>query len=329
MATSGSWDYSVTASSVITAAAENIGLIAAGDTIDTGDFASILKRLNFIVKQWQGKADMAQGLKVWTRQRLSIFLNANQIRYSIGPAATDDRASVNALATTLGAAKAANATAITLTSTAGMTDNDQIGFVTTAGSIGWTTITTVNSSVSVTVPANTIGAAAAGGVVYTYTSQAQRFPTIETAVLRDNSQAGQPIDLPVRIYTDVAQYEMLPQKYANGDPLSILVEPQRLNTYVTTDFAPANMWKNLRLTVIYPAEDYDSATGADDIAFPQEWFAALEWELSLRIAPMFGTSWTKEMQMNYVSATMIARQLNPDNTSSYFEPDKEYYSGRY
>lgn len=328
MSTSGSWNYNATASTIINAAAEDLGVQQGFGNLSTTDFASMLTRLNLLVKQWQGRTDMAQGFKVWTRQRLTIFPVANQIRYSIGPNSTDDRASVNALATTLGGAKAASATTIPMTSTTGMTAGDNIGFVTTAGPIGWTTIFSVDSATQVTLPANTIGAAAAGNVVYTYTSKAQRFVDWEYVSLRDNSSAGQPIDLPMRVYTDVQQYEALPQKYANGDPLAVLIEPQRLSTIVTCNFAPANMWKSLRLTVFYPSEDYDDSTGADDISFPQEWYAALEWELALRCAPLFGTTWTKEMQINYANATTIARELNPQNTSTYFQPGFEGYDYR-
>ena len=328
MATSGTWNYNATASIIIQAALEDIGVVNTGGTPATTDFASALVRLNLIVKQWQGNADMAQGIKMWTRQRVNVFLTNGQVRYLIGPNSTDDRASANALSTLLGAAKGASATAITVTSTAGMTAADQIGFVLADGTIGWSTISNVINATSLTIAANSLGAANVNGVVYTYTSKAQRFVDIEYADLRDNSQAGQPIDLPIRIYTDVKEYESLPQKYAAGDPLAILVEPQRLNTVVTTNFSPPNLWKNLRLTVIYPAEDYTSATGADDISFPQEWFAALEWELALRCSPLFGATWTKEHDRNYASATAIARQLNPQNTSSYFQPNAESYDHR-
>lgn len=328
MSTSGTWNYNATALIIIQAALEDIGVVNVGGTLAATELAGGLARLNLLVKQWQGRADMAQGLKVWTRQRVSVFLTNGQIRYLVGPAGTDDRASANALSTTLSAAKAASATAISVTSGIGTTNADQIGFVLADGTIGWSTISSGGGTNSLVIAANALGAAAAGAVVYTYTSKAQRFPDIEYAVLRDNSQAGQPIDLPIRIYTDVKEYESLPQKFAAGDPLAILVEPNRLNTVVTTNFSPPNLYKNLRLTVFYPAEDYTSAAGADDISFPQEWFAALEWELALRCTPMFGAVWTKEMQENYANATMIARELNPQNSSSYFQPNAESYDTR-
>jgi hypothetical protein len=229
---------------------------------------------------------------------------------------------VNSLATTLGAAKAANATAITVSSTTGMTAADVIGFVLNTGALGWSTITTVDSSTTLTIAANSLGAADSGKVVYTYTSKAQRFVTIESALLRDNSAVGQPTDLPIPVYTDVGQYEALAQKLAPGDPTAILVEPTRLNTVVTCNFATANSWKTLRLTVIYPAEDYDAAAGSDDIAYPQEYFAALEWELAFRLAPKFGKPWTQSMQTVYQTCVLEGINLNPDNTSESFEPGR-------
>ena len=323
MTTSSSWNYQVTALQVITDAAEDIGVIANGQSLDPNDLATMLRSLNFIAKQWQGRSDKFPGLKIWTRQRLSIFPVANQVSYNVGPNSTDDRASVNALATTLGAAKAANATSVTVSSTTGMTAADQIGFVTSAGPIAWTTISSVDSATGLTLPANSVGAAASGAVVYTYTSKAQRFVECEQALLRDNSQVGQPIDIPLLVYTDVQQYEQLTQKFAQGDPNAILIEPFRLNTRVTTNFAPTNMYKNLRLTVMYPAEDYDDATGADDIAFPQEYFAALSAELGLRCCKKFGKSWTTELDKAYQVAVVEGINLNPQNTHLHYEPGKD------
>ena len=320
MATSGSFDYSVTASNIIVAAHEDLGVLASGATIDSNDETAALRTLNLLVKQWQGRSDKFPGLKIWTRQRLVLFFVAAQSRFLVGPASTDDRASANSLATTLGAAKAANATAITVTSTAGMTAADVIGFVTDAGPLGWGTISTVDSAIGLTIAANTIGAAASGKVVYTYTSKAQRFVDIEAAVLRDNSSAGQPIDTPIEVYTDVGQYESLPQKLAAGDPTAILVEPQRLNTVVTMNFASSNTYRTLRLTVFYPAEDYDAV--ANDVAFPQEYFALLEWELARRIAPRFEVKWTETMKENWTMAMQGAVNLNPENSSLFFEPEK-------
>lgn len=323
MTTSSSWTYSVTALQVITSAAEDIGVIEPGQTLDSSDLATMLRTLNLLVKQWQGMSDKFPGLKIWTRQRMVIWFVSGQNKFSIGPASTDDRASVNALSTTLTADKAASATAITVTSTAGMTAADIIGFVTTAGALGWGTISNVNSSTTLTIAANSIGVEASGGVVFTYTTKAQRFVEIETASLRDWSGVGQPIDIPIEIYTDVGQYENITQKYASGDPTAILFEPVRLSTVIRTNFASPNTYKTLYLTVIYPAEDYTSATGSDDIGYPQEYYAALEWELARRCASKFGRAWTQDLATHWSIAVQDGVNLNPQDTSLSFEPGRD------
>lgn len=326
MATSGSYDYSVTAAQIITAAAENLNIIQAGGTVATADSNTMLQRLNFIAKQWQGAADMAQGLKVHTRQRITLFLAKGQQRYTIGPASTDARATTQYGRTTVSSAYASgtslSVTAITDTTTypgttVSMTSGDIIGVVLNDGTIGWTTLNGTPGSSPVTLQAGLASAAAAGNYVFWFTSRAQRFPVLEYAVLRNSDR----IDMPLYVYRDVEEYEALTNKTASGDPISILVEPLRLNTAVTFDFQPNDVTKVVNLDVLYPAEDYDATS--NDIAFPQEWFAALEWELTLRCAPLFSVTWTPEMEKNYQNATSIARELNQDNSSLYFQPGRD------
>lgn len=326
MATSGSWDYSATASQIITAAAEDIGLVQPGATLATNLQTAMLRRLNFIAKQWQGKADMAKGLKLHTRQRVTVFLAKNQPTYLVGP--SGDHATTQYGRTTLSAAEAAGQTTLSITATTDttnypgttvtMTAADKIGIVQTDGTLFWTTISSTGAGPTVVVDdALTVGAAS-GAYVYWYTNKAQRFPFCEAAVLRNSSI----VDIGLPVFTDVRQYEEgISNKTQQGDPIQLLIEPIRLSTRVTTDFYPQDVTKQLRLTVLYPAEDYDATT--DDIAFPQEWFAALEWELALRSCPFGGRTWTNEMNVNYAQATAIARELNPENTSRHFEPGRD------
>jgi hypothetical protein len=328
--TSSVWTYSVTASDIITSALEDIEVIANGQTADANDVTTSLRTLNLLVKQWQGTSDKFPGLKVWTRQRVAMPFVLNQSRYLIGPASSDDRAAVmvgssataSFVATQLSAAKAANATSVTVSSTTGMTAADQIGFINaTTGVLGWTTISSVDSATGLTLPANSVAAALSGSIVYTYTSKAQRFVEVESVVLRDWSSPSQPIDMGLELYTDVQQFEAITQKQAPGDCTAVLVEPQRLNTAITLNFAAANLYKTLRMTVIYPAEDY--TTTANDIAYPQEYFAALEWELARRLAPKFGKPWSSDMQNHWTIAVTEGVNINPDNTSLSYEPNRE------
>lgn len=323
MATSGSFDYSVTASDIITAALEDINVLVAGETVDSDDSALALRTLNMMVKQWSGNADQAQGLKVHTRQRVTVFLAKNQRQYLIGPASSDARATTSYGRTTLSADEALGQTVLSITSntdttlnpgtTVTMTSGDFVGIVLDDGTIHWSTISGTPTT-TMTIADALTSAASSGKRVYWFTSRAQRFVDIEDARLRDDEL----IDTHVGVFRTVEEYESLPQKDGEGDPTAILVEPLRTQTRVTTDFAPQDVTNQLRLTVMYPAEDYDATT--NDIAYPQEWFAALEWELAKRLAPKFNKRWTKTHEINWEQATQIARQLNPQATTIYFQP---------
>lgn len=323
MTTSGSYDFSVTALEIITAAAENLGLISSGGTLSSAYRATMLQRLNFIAKQWSGNADMEQGLKFHTRQRLTLFLAKGQQTYSISP--SGDNCTAQYGRTTISATEAAGQTVLSITSntdtttypgtTVTMTNSDKVGIQLDDGTIQWTTISGTPST-TMTVGAALTGQASAGNYVWWYTNKAQRFPLLEYAVLRNSSYQ----DTSLEIFREVSEYEQLPDKGADGDPISLLCEPLRTSTRITLDMQPTDVTKVINMTVQYPAEDYDDAAGADDIAFPQEWFAALEWELTLRCCAIFERKWTPVMQQNYQQATAIARQLNPAECTAYFMP---------
>jgi hypothetical protein len=322
MATSGSWDFSLTAAQIIAAAYEDLGVIAPGGTVASADSTMALRRLNMLVKQWQGNSDLAPGLKIHTRQRVTLFLAVGQQNYLVGPASTDARATTQYGRTTVSSAYASgtslSVTALTDTTTypgttVTMTNSDIIGVELNDGTIGWTTISAAASS-PITLGAGLGGAAAAGKYVWWFTSRAQRFPLIESAVLRNSSLN----DTSLAVYTDVRDYELgIADKYSDGQPSAILVEPLRITTRVTCNSQPTDITSQVLMTVLYPAEDYDATS--DDIAFPQEWFAALSWELALRLAPAKGRPWTPEMDMNHKTALAMARSVNPENSSLYFQ----------
>lgn len=323
MATSGSWNYSLTAADIIKAAYEDLGVIEPNGTVATADSTMALARLNMLVKQWQGSSDLAPGLKVWTRERITLFLAKGQQQYTIGPASTDSRSTTQYGRTTLSGAEAANQTTLSITSntdtttfpgtTVTMTNGDIIGVELDDGTIHWSTISGTPSTTA-DIATGLASAAAAGNYVWWFTSRAQRFPTLDSAVLRDENLK----DTALSVFREAREYELgVADKYADGDPTTILVEPRRLNTRITLDSQPTDVTKQIVLTVLYPAEDYDATT--DDIAFPQEWYAALSWELAFRLSPSVGR-WTKEMEANRVSALTMARNINPEISNLYFQP---------
>lgn len=321
--TSGSYNFSVTAAQIIAAAYEDLGAISPGGTVSSGDSSMALNRLNMIVKQWQGDIDMSPGMKVWARKRITLFLAKGQHQYLIGP--SDDKATTQYGRTTLSADEAAAQTILSITSntdtttypgtTVTMTAGDNIGIQLDDGTIQWTTISGTPTTTA-TVSAALTGAAAAGNYVWWFTSKAQRFVEVESAVLRDANYN----DTPLSVYTEVAQYEQgVSSKYADGTPTSLLIEPLLTNTRVTLNSQPTDVEQTIVITVQYPAEDYDATT--DDIAFPQEYYLPLKWELQFQLHPSFGVTWTAAMDKGYEKAMLFAKRLNPENSVLYFQPN--------
>ena len=324
MATSNSWDYSATAANVIDMALENLAVLIPGGTVVTAHQTMALRKLNTVSKQFQGTSDGAPGMKVHTRQRVTLLLAKGQQTYQIGPASADARASTQVGRTTIRAAEAAAQTVLDITATTDtttypgttitMTASDFIGIQQNDGTIFWTTISSTGAGPTVTVGTGLDAAAAAGNYVWWFTSRAQRFPVIESAVLRNSDYN----DTPLEVYTDARQYDQgVVDKYGDGTPTAILVEPLRITTSVTLNSQPTDVTETIVMTVLYPAEDYDATS--NDIAFPQEGYRFLAWELAFELAPSFGVPWTPVREQNRKEAKAMYLNLNPENSVLYFQ----------
>jgi hypothetical protein len=324
VATSGSWNYSRTAAELIQAALENIGVYSTAETLSGPDQALALSRLNMMVKAMSGRIDLAPGLKIHTRQRVTLFLAKGQQTYLVGPASTDARATTQYGRTTISAAEAVGQTTISITSntdtttypgtTVTMTASDIVGIELNDGTIQWTTISGTPGA-TMTIADSLTVAAAAGNYVWWFTSRAQRFVELEAATLIDENRN----ETSLGVYREVQAYDAgVADKYSDGDPTTILVEPLRITTRVILDSQPTDVTKQIQLTCLYPSEDYDSIT--DDIAFPQECFDFLSWELGFRCAPAFHAEWTPVMEANRKEAMLFARNLNPETTDAHFRP---------
>lgn len=322
MATSNSFDFSQTALQVIQAAYEDLGVVAPGVAVATALATMGLSRLNMIAKQWQGNSDMAPGLKVHTRQRINLFLAKGQQTYLVGPAATDARsttlygrttvATAYVSGTSLSVAAVSDTTTFPGT-TVSMTTADFIGVQLNDGTIGWTTLNGTPGSSPATLQAGLASAAASGNYVWWFTSRAQKFPALEGAVLRDKNYK----DVELGIFRQVQEYDQgVPDKYVDGRPSSILVEPLRTQTRIILDSQPTDVTDTIILTALYPAEDYDATS--DDIAFPVEWIRPLVAELRFALSHNIGR-YTDAMEKDRQQALQWARSVNPEMSSLFFQ----------
>ena len=324
MTTSGTVSFSINRDQIITDAMLDCGALGVGEGISDDDLQFCARRLNMLVKQWQGKQDFAPGLKMWSRKRGNLFLSATTGQYSLGPAGTGWATSFTQLTTTVAAA--AGASTITVSSASGLSSGDNIGIVLDSLAIQWTTINGAPVGNVVTLTAVLSGSAASGNTVYTYptSSQARRPLQIVTALLRDQFQND------VALYMlDLQSYESLPTKAQGSsspqDPTSIYYEPQLTNGILYTD-APsaADCNKYIHMVYLSPIEDFNAATDTPD--YPQEWYLALVTGLAVNIAPAFQLPVTNDMKQNFATALAIAQQTTPETTSMFFQKGEIDYA---
>jgi hypothetical protein len=316
MALSNSFDYTVTAADIILGALEKLGVVEAGETPDTDDKALMLRELNKLVKQWSHPADGSPGLQVGLRQVVYLFLAEGTREYLLGPSGVRAAESYNT--TTVDVAEASGQTTLSIAATTNMANSDIIGVELDDGSLHWSTVSSFSAGDTVTIAAATTAAASVGNRVFYYTPVSSQnylpFRPLEviTAMLRYYDGDGNAIDgtrLDVYSREELPAFEETADKSDMADPTAMFVEPLRTQTRITLDAAAEDVAKLIRMVVLSPADDLDADT--DSVAFPPEWFAALEWELAKRSAPSFRAPWGQTHEANWAQATGIARQANP------------------
>jgi hypothetical protein len=319
MATSGTYTFSTTRDTIITDAMLNIGKLGQGEAPTAQEIVNCAYKLNALVKQWQGQADMAPGLKMWSRKQGHLFLSTTTGQYQLGGSGSSNWTN-SYVYSFLSANSTAGTNTITVDNASSFTNGMYIGIELTGtyqnGNLYWTTINGAPSGNVITLTGNLPANALVGGIVYGYTTIAQLIVVPESCVLRDmNSE-----DVPINFMT-VQDYQYFPSKTDPNyisDPVSVYIQRNLSYTTLFTDVAGASdVSKHLVIEYMEPIQDFNNPTDAPE--YPQEWFRALSWGLTKEIAPMFNAVWTPAMQSNYTEALQIARNLDPNRTSLYFQ----------
>ena len=314
MALSNSYSFLVNRDQIIRAALIFGGKLEESEIPSAQEVTDCSMFLNMLVKQWQGKADFAPGLKSWTRRRGFLYLSGSTGSYLVGPTATGW--TNNFLTTTTSGINLAGQPVINVISSSTMTVGDSIGVqVLNSSTLFWSTILNI-ASTAVTLSGNLPNDSAAGSVVYNYTTAAQNPVVIESALLRDSFGN----DVPVRSM-NVHEYDGLSAKNSptnQSDPSFYYYEYQLSNSLLYTDVAGAqDVTKYLVLTYMEPEQDMNSAT--DNPAYPQEWYLPLALGLAKLISPVFNFPWNAVMESSYNTALAIAQKKEPENITSYFQ----------
>ena len=315
MASSGSVDFSVNGNEIIKAALRAARIVGKDQTPDDTHITTGREALNMIVKQWQGKADFAPGLKVWSRKVAYLFLQEGEHQYDLGP--SGDHWTGTYYSTTTDAAEAASQTVISVTSTTNMANSDNIGVVLDDGTIHWSTISSFSAGDTVTIATGLASAAASGNRVFWYTSKARRPLEILTAVLRDTSNQ----DLPLYPMS-LEAFEGITDKTADGTPQYYHYESMLTNGRISFDIEPDDVTKVVRIVFLGTIEDFDAAADTPD--YPQEWFRALKFQLAIDLWPEYKDGDPPaSLKNSRDESLLIAQNTNPETTDLYFQPGLE------
>lgn len=313
MSTSGTTSYSVTEREVIEAAGAKIGVIESGQTMDAADLVVFRRNLNMLVKQWVAQADFAPGLKMWTRRRAYLFLQAGQEEYTVGPGGDECAAETYVMTALAGDSNGASAT---LDSTTGIVAGMRIGFVQSSGTV-WTSVATVAGlSIVTLVDAVT---APSGSKVYAYAAKPVKPFEIIGGSLRDTDLQDSPID----VNLSLDEYEQIPSKQSLGTPSRIYCETKKDGARLYLDRSPDDTTKVVRLVFYSYIEDSTAQT--DDVDFPAEWYRALVGQLALDSALDFSRPVTPELKMFRDEALRMAQNAHPANSSAYYVPEPDFY----
>jgi hypothetical protein len=311
--TSGTATFNMNRNAIITMALRKIGAIASGETPDPQTIQDASDALNVMVKEWD-----ASGLHIWTETEGILFAQPSQYQYTIGSGSTDACADLTGSfnSTTLSLGAAANATSINVASATGFAASYSVGVVLDSGSIFWTTESGSPSGTTITLAAGLTSSASSGNAVYVYQTNAIR-------PLRVVS--GRRFQLSSQIDTQMIQmsridYRNQPNKTSTGTITQFYYDPRGGTNAQGQMFlwpAPSDATYALKFTWWRPIQDFASAANIPDL--PNEWLAALVWNLALEMAPEYDVPDSRYAKLQARAAVALDRAAGWDREpESYF-----------
>lgn len=279
MATSGSYNYNVTTSEIVTTAHQIIQQYGANETVSSADSnyaTTILNQLGKFLPSYAGF--------LWKRQIGYVFLDSSKVSYNLGNLSTDDHATDSYVTTTLTAAVAASATTITVDDITGFSNTANIGIMKDDASIYWTTISGTPSGSTITLANGPTSAITSGNRVWSYSTKIARPLKIMRAFRREYNGTDYS-DIVIR-KAALLDYVRLPQK-AEGNSVLQFVYSKKLTSGLMYTWPVENSGHAI-LGILYDqnVEDFDSSTDNPD--FPQQWLLPLSYQLAYYIAPAYG-----------------------------------------
>lgn len=303
MAVSGSKTFTITRTDIVNAAMRKIGAYDSGDAPSPEESADAILALNVMIKEWS-----ARGIDVPWRESVTLFVQSGTQAYSIGP--SGDHATAAYVETTLAADAVASDSTLTLTSTTGIAADDYIGIKLDDGSIHWTTVVDLSTTIGTGLASD----ASSGNAVYAYTTKANRPQKVVYANTRERNQ-----DTPVELIGDVS-YRGLSDKTSSGRINQAFYQPTFVNgtLFVWPTGGPDKL-----MLICQPLAD-TFLTASNNPQFPIEWGNALIFNLAADLSPEYGISLKERQLLRIEAREKLETVLDYDveNTSVTFGLDR-------
>ena len=273
MATSGSTDFTMTATQVINSAFNKIGVKVAEQALQAQEFQDGIDALNLMMKAWQ-----AQGLHLWSKEEGIIFLDAGKTDYLLGPTGDEATTLDDFIGTTTTGSEVATSTVIEIADTTGMIALDNVGIELDTNIRHWTTIVSVDSSTQITITTGLPTDAKSGSSVFTFTNLIQR-PLRITSTRRKTF--NQDNEISVKSWSRNEYFNQV-NKASQGTVVNSYYSPSLGNGRFYVWQTASNVNDFVRVTFERPIEDVD--IGDDNLDFPVEWLEAIIYNLAARLS---------------------------------------------
>jgi hypothetical protein len=303
MATSNSYDFTVTRDDIIKSALRTLGALGVGETPNAEDYANGSEALNIMIKSW-----VTKGFPLWCYQEIVIPQQPNIVRYPLGLSA----GYLFSVSSTGGTGY----TAGTWTAVGGTTGTNASGTYTVVGGVP-DVFTIVNAGTAYTsAPTSYVLSGAGTGAVITGVISGVTTPK-PLRIMNVFSRNSANLDRPLYALSR-NEYDNLGNKFVTATPNSYYYDSQ-LDTGYLYIYNPASD-NTETLYALAHRRFQDMDTGLDTFDFPQEWFLALKWGLAAELTEEVGVE-AEKIQRIESKATMYLQEVvdfSVEEASVYF-----------
>lgn len=283
MSTSGSYNFTLNKTQIISRALQMINVYQFSDTIESDDYNFASDTLNMMIKLWE-----AEGLKLWKRRQATLFPQANQYVYQIGNVSGSDNTTNTYVGTKVTSAIASSVNIIPVASVVGLSIGMNIGLELDNNSRQWGAITNIVSN-NITVSFNTTDTSASNNTVVAYSTLINRPLNIIRATTMDLKNNNNEVPMMKISYDD---YYNLPLKSTIPGRSTNFCYEKLLNNSLsysgTLSLFPNPQQSSVIMNFTYLDSIQDMLNTTDNIDFPQEWLYPLVFNLAVELAYAYG-----------------------------------------